>query len=401
LDQSKKLAVVLGIRPDVIRASLMLRALKQELGSRLVFIWSGQHYSDNMKDIFFRQLGVSEPDITLKLDTSSDQAMIGSLIHELGDVLAKVRPDAVVFLGDTNTVTGSIAAAALDIPIVHIEGCMRSYDWRMPEEKYRTTIDHLSDLIYAYLPEYKEQGMIEGLDPDRIVVTGNPIVDVLEHYFISGKVRLEESQRAQLFSSLGVSHKDFWLMTCHRRENIETIQSLLNIFRLAESVGEEVVFAAGYRTQRQIKELGIELPRNVNMIDPIGYVELMELAVESVGILTDSGTLVEEAAVLKVPSVQMRTSTERPQVYDTGGCVKFDPLGTHSDEDLAKLVFEVRNRRHTAGDHNLGVGKASEIIVQDLLARLKVGNFRGHKESDVRRPIARNYGAGVGNRGQV
>lgn len=401
MDQGKKLAVVLGIRPDVIRASLMLRALKQELGSGLVFIWSGQHYSDNMKDIFFRQLGVSEPDITLEVDTSSDQAMIGSLIHKLGDVLAKVRPDAVVFLGDTNTVTGSIAAAALDIPIVHIEGCMRSYDWRMPEEKYRTTVDHLSDLIYAYLPEYKEQGIIEGLDPDRIVVTGNPIVDVLEHYFISGKVRLEESQRAQLFSSLGVSGKDFWLMTCHRRENIETIQSLLNIFRLAESVGDEVVFAAGYRTQRQIKDLGIELPRNVNMIDPIGYVELMELAVESVGILTDSGTLVEEAAVLKVPSIQMRTSTERPQVYDTGGCLKFDPLITHADEDLAKLVFEVRTRKHTAGDHNLGDGKASEIIVQDLVARLKEDNFRGHKESDVRRPISRNYGAGVENRGQA
>jgi UDP-N-acetylglucosamine 2-epimerase (non-hydrolysing) len=401
LDQSKKLAVVLGIRPDVIRASLMLRALKQELGTELVFIWSGQHYSDNMKDIFFRQLGVSEPDITLELDTSSDQAMIGSLIHKLGDVLAKVRPHAVVFLGDTNTVTGSIAAAALDIPIVHIEGCMRSYDWRMPEEKYRTTIDHLSDLIYAYLPEYKEQGIIEGLDPDRIVVTGNPIVDVLEHYFISGKVRLAESEREQLFSSHGVSGKPFWLMTCHRRENIETTQSLLNILRLAESVGERVVFAAGYRTQRQITDLGIELPRNIHMIDPIGYVELMELAVESVGILTDSGTLVEEAAVLKVPSVQMRTSSERPQVYDTGGCVKFDPLITHSDEDLAKLVLEVRNRRQTADAHNLGDGKASEIIVRDLLQRLKDNTFKGHTGSDRRRPISRNYGAGIGNRGQV
>jgi UDP-N-acetylglucosamine 2-epimerase len=190
-------------------------------------------------------------------------------------------------------------------------------------------------------------------------------------------------------------------MTCHRRENIETTQSLLSIFRLAESVGEKVVFAAGYRTQRQIKDLGIELPRNVNMIDPIGYVELMELAVESVGILTDSGTLVEEAAVLKVPSVQMRTSTERPQVYDTGGCVKFDPLITHSDEDLAKLVLEVRNRRQTADAHNLGDGKASEIIVRDLLQRLKDNTFKGHTESDRRRPISRNYGAGIGNRGQV
>jgi UDP-N-acetylglucosamine 2-epimerase len=136
LNQRKKLAIVLGIRPDVIRASLMLRSLKQALGSDMVFIWSGQHYSDNMKDVFFRQLEVPTPDITLELDTSSDQAMIGSLIEKLAKTLAEVNPAAVVFLGDTNTVTGSIAAASLDIPIVHIEGCMRSYDWRMPEEKY-------------------------------------------------------------------------------------------------------------------------------------------------------------------------------------------------------------------------------------------------------------------------
>ena len=399
MTQGKKLAIVLGIRPDVIRASLMLKSLKQELGDDLVFIWSGQHYSDNMKDIFFRQLGVPTPDITLELDTSSDQAMIGSLIHKLGSVLEELAPEAVVFLGDTNTVTGSIAAASLDIPIIHIEGCMRSYDWRMPEEKYRTSIDHLSDLIYAYLPEYKEQGILEGLDPERIVVTGNPIVDVLEQYFLSGQVRLDETARENLFTSLGVSPGSSWLMTCHRRENIDSEKSLRNILSLAEAVVEPVIFAAGYRTQSRIEEFGISLPSNVKMIDPIGYIELMELAVDSIAILTDSGTLVEEAAVLQVPSIQMRTSTERPQVYDTGGSVKFDPLKAHSPDELEKIVSSARARKTSMDHHSLGDGKASEIIVRDLIERLHSGNFRGHKPKESSRPINRNYGYGIGDRG--
>ena len=400
MTQRKKLAVVLGIRPDVIRASLILRSLKQSLGSDLVFIWSGQHYSDNMKDIFFRQLDVPEPDITLELDTSSDQAMIGSLIQQLGATLTEIKPAAVVFLGDTNTVTGAIAAASLDIPIVHIEGCMRSYDWRMPEEKYRTTIDHLSDVIYAYLPEYRDQGVLEGLDPSRIVVTGNPIVDVLEHYFLSGLVTLEPGAKSQLFNSLGVNNVPYWLMTCHRRENIESKESLERILELAEQTQEKVVFAAGYRTQQKLKDFSLATPKNVTMIDPIGYAELMELAVDSVAILTDSGTLVEEAAVLRVPSVQIRTSTERPQVYDTGGSIKFDPHQSYSTSDLHQIVDSARHRRLTMDQHSLGDGKASERISADLIQRLNSGDWRGHKPDPDRRPIARNYGVGLDERGK-
>ena len=400
MNQRRKLAIVLGIRPDVIRASLMLRSLKQALGSEMVFIWSGQHYSDNMKDVFFRQLEVPTPDITLELDTSSDQAMIGSLIQKLGQTLVQVNPAAVVFLGDTNTVTGSIAAASLDIPIVHIEGCMRSYDWRMPEEKYRTTIDHLADVIYAYLPEYKDQGVLEGLNPSRIIVTGNPIVDVLEHYFLSGLVRLDPDAKDKLKTSLALDSSPYWLMTCHRRENIESEYSIQRILELANQTKEKVVFAAGYRTQQKIKDFRIAIPTNVKMIDPIGYAELMELAVDSVAILTDSGTLVEEAAVLGVPTIQMRTSTERPQVYDTGGSVKFDPHQNYTDFELKALVEAVKNRRGSMDPHTLGDGMASQRISDDLISRLASGDWRGHHPDSQRRPISRNFGFGSGDRGK-
>jgi UDP-N-acetylglucosamine 2-epimerase (non-hydrolysing) len=353
-----------------------------------------------MKDVFFRQLGVPDPDITLNLDTSSDQSMIGSLIEQLGQTLSDFMPDAVVFLGDTNTVTGAIAAASLDIPIVHIEGCMRSYDWRMPEEKYRTTIDHLSDLIYAYLPEYKEQGLLEGLAPDRIIVTGNPIVDVLEHYFLSGLVRLDPEASNHLFALLGVENSPYWLMTCHRRENVESRDALERILELAGQTEEKVIFAAGYRTQQKLEEFGSAVPSNVKVIDPIGYAELMELAVSSVAILTDSGTLVEEAAVLGVPSVQMRTSTERPQVYDTGGSIKFDPHERHSQAELRNIVEAAKCRRGSMGAHSLGDGDASKIIAEDLINRLATRDWRGHNPDPARRPISRNYGFGNNERGR-
>lgn len=392
--------MVLGIRPDVIRASLMIKELKSRLGSDFEFIWSGQHYSDNMRDIFFRQLDVPRPDVILDLEKGSDSEMIGSLISQLGTHLQKTKPDAVVFLGDTNTVLGSLAAASLGIPIVHIEGCMRSYDWRMPEEKYRSTIDHLSDVIYAYLPEYKEQGLIEGIRDQSIVLTGNPIVDVLEHYFLSGKVRMTSAEKTALLDSLSVEPKAFWMMTCHRRENVENQASLERILKLAGQAAEPVVFAAGYRTQKMINQFGITLPQNVKMIDPIGYVELLELMSDSIGVISDSGTVVEETAVLGVPTIQMRTSTERPQVYDTGFCLKFDPLVEYSLDELKNLIAATRVLQ-VHSDHDLGDGRASEIIVSDLLDRLASHNWPGHAFQIHERPLERNYGAGLKNQGIV
>ena len=128
-------------------------------------MWSGQHYADNLKDVFIRDLDLPSPDIELGAGGDTDAAVVGSVIERLSTCSPSSRPDVAVFLGDTNTVMGCIAAAQQNIPVVHIEGCMRSYDWRMPEEKYRTIIDHTSDVIYTYFPEYKEQGVREGLNP--------------------------------------------------------------------------------------------------------------------------------------------------------------------------------------------------------------------------------------------
>ena len=244
--------MVLGIRPDVIRASIILREMRASLGSNFKLIWSGQHYSENLKDVFFKELEVEKPDIELNIEGNTDSELVASTIYKLSKVFQEIKPSVAVFLGDTNTVTGTIAAGQLNIPIVHIEGCMRSYDWRMPEEKYRTIADHLSDYIYAYLDSYKAQGIAEGIPNSNIIVTGNPIVDVLEEYFLSGKLRMSKSDFMLLLQNkYEITKKEFLVMTSHRRENVEDENSLKRILELAGGFNKKILFPAGYRTQNQ------------------------------------------------------------------------------------------------------------------------------------------------------
>ena len=324
----KDLGIILGIRPDVIRASKIIRLLSENKNITYDFIWSGQHYSENMKDVFFKQLNVPKPDVEFEIDTTNDASTVSSVIKNTFNHLENNKYQAVVFLGDTNTVMGSIGAAQHNIPIVHIEGCMRSYDWRMPEEKYRKTIDHLSDRIYAYLDSYKTQGLNEGISEDIINVTGNPIVDIIQenqNIFDSGHESLDNN----VLNFIGKN--EFLLATSHRRENILNIDSLNNIVNLFNSSDMKIVFPAGYKTQEMLKSYDLKLNSNVLMIDPLGYLEFMYLLKNSTFVMSDSGTVVEEACIMNVPSIQMRYSTERPEVYDVKASIKFDPSEKISD----------------------------------------------------------------------
>ena len=388
--KKKKLAIILGIRPDVIRASLILNSIREEDEFEVFFIWSGQHYSDNLKDVFFRELNVKPPDIELGAGGETDADVSAAVISKLYPVLKEMQPEAAVFLGDTNTVMGCLSAAQLNIPIVHIEGCMRSYDWRMPEEKYRGTIDHLSDVIYTYFPEYKKQGIDEGLNPNSVVLVQNLIVDVLNAYYFEKKDFYDKMASNEFFAQRGIERGEFYLMTCHRRENVHIRESFENILSLLGHTKRKIYFTASYRTQKVLKEYGLSMPENVTMVDPIGYQEMLVLMVNSRGVITDSGTVVEETCVLQVPSLQIRKATERPQVYDAKSSVKFDP--TRPDSYPHELIFQkFENLYGKHWKHNLGDGKASERVVKDLLFRLRNDGFRMHKPEDYHLKIERSF----------
>lgn len=386
-----KLAFILGIRPDIIRASLVLRKLFAQKQHDIVFIWSGQHYSDNLKDVFFRDLEVPRPTIELGATGATDSEIAGSVMTKLYPVLEKLQPDAALFLGDTNTVAGCIAPAHLNIPIVHFEGCMHSYDWRMPEEKIRSTIDGLADVIYTYFPEYKHQGIGRGLNPKAIVETGgNPIVEILDTYYTKQKAKFEALATPEFFSSRKIVKGEYYLMTCHRRENVHIRESFENILKLIGHTKRTIYFPASYRTQKVLTEYGLTLPKNVVMVDPVGYTEMLVLMTNSRGVITDSGTVVEETSVLNIPVIQMRKSTERPQVYDVGSAVKFDP--DRAQEYPAEVVFKkFEGLVGKKWQHAMGDGKASDRIADDILRRLDENDFRTHRREQYHLWTDRSY----------
>ena len=381
----KDLAIILGIRPDVIRASKILKLLINQKEIDFDFLWSGQHYSENMKDTFFKQLNVPIPDFEFTLDTQNDSTIVSSTITNLYNHFGNHKYKAAVFLGDTNTVMGSIAAAQHNIPIVHIEGCMRSYDWRMPEEKYRTVIDHLSDRIYAYLDSYKKQGLNEGISEKIIKVTGNPIVDIINENFEkfeSGFTYLEKDLQ-------DIVKSKYVLVTSHRRENILNIDSFTNIVNLLNSINDKnVIFPMGYKTQEILKNSKLKLNSNIKVLDPIGYLEFMYLLKNSAFVATDSGTVVEEACILGIPSIQMRYSTERPEVYDVKASVKFDP--TEDNPHISKILGDVEALNKN-WDNPFGRGDASETIVNDLIELSKSNNFKKHKPSDYAFDVSNSF----------
>jgi UDP-N-acetylglucosamine 2-epimerase len=387
--KKKKIAFVLGIRPDIIRAALIMKFLKSADDIEVIFIWSGQHYSENLKGIFFREFQMPDPDIDLGCSGETDAEIASQLIAKLYPVLEEMKPECVAFLGDTNTTIGCIAAAQLNIPIIHIEGCWHSYDWRMPEEKFRTMIDHLSDVIYTYEEEYKERGIAEGLNPRNIVVVRNPIVDILNEFYFSQLERLNSIATTEFFEKKGIKDGDYYLMTCHRRENVHIKQSFSSIIRLVESSDSPIYFPASYRTQKVIRESGLSNIKNLIIVDPVGYDEILILMTHSKGVITDSGTIPEECSVLNIPCVQMRKATERPQVYDVGGCVKFDPdrIDLYPPERVfTKLRLLVGKKwKHTLGD-----GESSRRIADDIAKRIRTSNLRGHLYEHNHLPIERS-----------
>jgi UDP-N-acetylglucosamine 2-epimerase (non-hydrolysing) len=263
---------------------------------------------------------------------------------------------------------------------------MRSYDWRMPEEKYRKTIDHLSDRIYAYLDSYKLQGLNEGISEGIIKVTGNPIVDIIQEnqsIFDSGYEILDS--KVLNFTGEG----EFLLATSHRRENILNLDSLNNIVNLFNSSDMKIVFPAGYKTQEMLESYDLKLNSNVLMIDPLGYLEFMYLLKKSTFVMSDSGTVVEEACIMNVPSIQMRYSTERPEVYDVGASIKFDPSSKISD--FQGYIDKVIKLVDTKWEQPFGDGKASNNIVDDLLELSDSNSFHKHNKENYPFDISNSF----------
>jgi UDP-N-acetylglucosamine 2-epimerase len=221
-------------------------------------------------------------------------------------------------------------------------------------------------------------------------VIQNLIVDVLEEYYFKRKRFYDEMATDTFFQEHNIEKGEYYLMTCHRRENVHNRSSFENILKLMAATDRKIYFPASYRTQKVLKEYQLSVPENVILVDPIGYNEMLTLMLNSRGVITDSGSVVEETAVLQIPAIQMRKSTERPQVYDCGSSVKFDPAEPWKYP--FDVVYQKLETLHgKTWNHNLGDGKASQRVVDDLSQRLKSDQLKGHRPEDYHLDIKRSY----------
>jgi UDP-N-acetylglucosamine 2-epimerase (non-hydrolysing) len=305
----RSVAVVLGTRPEIIKLAHVIRLL----GPAAVVLHTGQHYDRGLSGNFIDAFGLDEPHAYLGVGGQARGQQIGMAVQALDDQLAELRPDAVVVQGDTNTaLAGGLAANAREIPLVHVEAGLRSYDRRMPEEHNRVLVDHIGDLLCAPTDVSRKNLLEEGIPESRMSVTGNTVVEaVLE-------LMPEQWDRARLLDDYGLTAGSFVLSTFHRPENVDDPHRFQRLLLQLASLELPVLLPLHPRSMLRTAEHGMtDLLAEINVVEPIGYQEFLGLGAESAFLVSDSGGVQEEVSVYKRSVIVVRRSTERPEVLGT------------------------------------------------------------------------------------
>lgn len=309
-----KIAIILGTRPEIIKMSPIIRECEKQ-GIDYYILHTGQHYSYEMDIIFFEQLKLPQAKYNLDVGSGKHGEQTGKMLAGIEEILIKDRPDIVLVQGDTNTVlAGALAASKLQIKVGHVEAGLRSFDRTMPEEINRVVADHVSDHLFAPTETSRKYLLNEGIPEEKIFVTGNTVVDAAYQ-------NLEISKKgADILKELGLNEKEYFVATAHRAENVDSKERLRGILsgfsQIYKEFGLPVIFPAHPRTLKMIGEFGLKVPEGTRLIEPLGYLEFLQLENGARLILTDSGGVQEEACILKVPCVTLRENTERPETVD-------------------------------------------------------------------------------------
>lgn len=308
-----KILTVLGTRPEIIRLSLIIKSLDKLSDHKLVH--TGQNFDRNLSDLFFEELGVRQPDYYLGVKADSYGDQVGQILVKVEEILAKEKPDRILILGDTNSGLSAIVAKRLGIPVFHMEAGNRCFDDRVPEEVNRRIIDHSSDILLPYTHRSKENLYKEGFAVNHVYVTGNPIYEVLKHYE-------DKIDASGILKELKVEAGKYVLVTAHRAENVDDPDRLTSIMDALIEIGQEydvpVLVSTHPRTRQKLDKLGKDIPDNVKLLEPFGFFDFVHLEKNAFCVLSDSGTVQEECAIFKVPTVTLRDVTERPETLDCG-----------------------------------------------------------------------------------
>ena len=314
-----KVLTLVGTRPELIKLSRVIPLLDKY--TQHTFVHTGQNYSDQLSSIFFKELKIRKPDF--QLDVAGDTAMksIAQVLEKTDEVLEKVKPDALLVLGDTNSSLAVLAAKRKKIPVFHLEAGNRSFDDRTPEEINRRIVDHVSDINMTYSERARQNLVREGLSPDRIFCIGSPMKEIFDFYGL-------EIDKAEVLSRLQVAVRKYIVVSLHREENVDDLEKLKSLIssveEMAKHFGLEVLFSTHPRTRERLKSVSIGLKSRITFRDALGFFDFVKLQRSAFCVVSDSGTLTEESSLLSFPAVTLRNSHERPEGADVGTLLMSD-----------------------------------------------------------------------------
>lgn len=347
-----KLAIIIGTRPEIIKMSPIIRACKNQ-NKNFFVLHTNQHYSYNLDEIFFKELELPQPKYNLKIGSGTQAEQTGKIMIGMEKVLIKEKPDIVLIEGDTNTVlAGALTAAKLRIKVAHVEAGLRSYFNEMPEEINRVIADHCSDFLFAPTVENKNILLKEGILPKKIFVVGNTITDALK-----ANLKLA-GEKSEILSKLNLKKKNYCLLTLHRQENVDKKERLEKILcgmdLIYKKYGFTIVFPIHPRTKERISEFKLKIPNGIQLINPAGYLDFLQLEKNAILALTDSGGVQEEACILKIPCVTLRDNTERPETIKAGGNILSGAEPGIILKSFSKMINKKRSWKNPFGDGKTG-----------------------------------------------
>ena len=341
-----KVITVVGTRPEIIRLSEVINSLNNSPSIDHILIHTGQNYDYELNEIFFEDLGLNKPDYFLEAVGKNQLETIGKILINIDPILEQEKPNAFLVLGDTNSCLSAIAAKKRKIPVFHMEAGNRCYDMRVPEELNRKIVDHVADINLTYSDIAREYLLAEGIPANQIIRTGSPMLEVLEKH----KERINSSNVVQ---KLNLENYKYFVVSCHRAENVEspnfkTFLKTLNI--LAEKYTLPIIFSTHPRTKLKINKLKINLDPLVQTLKPLSFTDYNALQLNSFMVLSDSGTISEEASILDFRALNIRESHERPEAMEetsvimTGldndtilNCIEHSSLQKNHNRDFAKV----------------------------------------------------------------
>lgn len=309
----KKLKVVsvVGTRPEIIRLSRVLAKL--DLYCDHIIVHTGQNYDYELNEVFFNDLGVRKPDYFLNAAGKSAAETIGQVIIKVDEVLALIKPEAMLVLGDTNSCISALPAKRRKIPIFHMEAGNRCFDQRVPEETNRRIVDHTADVNLTYSDIARDYLLAEGLPADRIIKTGSPMYEVLTHY-------MPQIDASDVLTRLNLSAGKFFVVSAHREENVDSPKNLAKLADILNTIAEHynlpVIVSTHPRTRHRIEENGITFHTNIHLLKPLGFHDYNHLQKNAMAVLSDSGTITEESSIMNFPALNIREAHERPEGFE-------------------------------------------------------------------------------------